>query len=76
MEKEKIVLEVPSRTARAYRNASPEQRRRAGAAVAASLMSRSEAALELRRIMDEMSDYAEQQCLTPEDLDDLLSGDA
>ncbi len=44
--------------------------------MAVSLMSREEAVRELERIMDQMSDTAQQRGLTPEKLEERLAEDA
>lgn len=72
MQKEKTSIEVSEDLAQAYRNASPEKRRRAERAMAAALMSREEVAAEFRRITKRTGEYAAKQGLTPEKLDELL----
>ncbi len=68
-------INVRPEVARAFRKAPPEQRRRAEIAMAVALMSREEAVRELERIMDRMSDTAQQRGLTPEKLEALLAED-
>ncbi len=68
-------INVGPEVARAFRKASQEQRRRAETAMAVALMSREEAVRELERIMDRMSDTAQQRGLTPEKLEELLADD-
>lgn len=75
----KIVLRVDSDTARAYRDASAEDKECARSVFALSLRAREaarrEAAQDLKRIMDEMSREAEARGLTPEILEAILNGD-
>lgn len=75
MPSSKATIEVPEALARAYREASPEQRERAERAMAVALMSRSEVAREFRRVTERASKYAAEQGLTPDTLDALLRED-
>jgi hypothetical protein len=75
MQKEKTPIEVPEDLAQAYRNASPERRERAERAMAAALMSREEVAAQFRKITKRTSEYAAEQGLTSEKLDELLRED-
>jgi hypothetical protein len=75
MPSSKAPIEVPEALARAYREASPEQRERAERAMAYALLSRSEVAREFRRITERASDYAAEQGLTQDTLDALLHED-
>ena len=68
-------INVRSEVVRAFRKAMPEQRRHAETAMAVALMSREEAVRELERVMDRMSDAAQQRGLTPEKLEALLADD-
>ncbi len=61
MPSSKAPIEVLEVLARAYREASPEQREQAERAMAYALMSRSEVAREFRRITERASDYAAGQ---------------
>ena len=74
---EKVVLRVDPATARAYREASEEEKKRARSAFESALAERREearqtAAEELIRYMDELGREAEARGLTPEILDDIL----
>lgn len=69
----KVVLRVDAATARAYNNASPDDRDRAESAFALSLVGRRKTADELIQYMDEMAHEAKKRGLTPEILDDILN---
>ncbi len=79
MQTEPITINVDSKTARAYRNASPEERERVEErtreVLRLALMSKEEAAAEFKRLTHEMSEYARAQGLTPEKLAELLRDD-
>jgi hypothetical protein len=68
----KVVLRVPAATAKAYEEASPEQKERALSAFARSLRTREEVAREFMAVMDETAREAEARGLTPDILDDIL----
>ncbi len=73
-----VVLRVDPATARAYREASEEEKERARFAFALALTQRREearkgAAAALIRVMDEMGREAEARGLTPEILEKILS---
>lgn len=70
----KATIEVSEDLARAYREASPDQRVQAERAMAVALLSRPELADEFDRITQRASEYASEQGLTPEVLTDLLRG--
>ena len=72
MSKDKEPIEVPASVAEAYRSASPESRRRAEQAMAAALMAKEEVVRAFRNITERASEYAAEQGLTPEKLDELL----
>ena len=74
MEK-KIMIEVPEEVAQAYKKASSSDRKRAQRALAYSLMSRKDAAAELRDILDRMGRTAKERGLTEDKLDELLNDD-
>ncbi len=79
MQTEPITINVDSKTARAYRNASPEERERVEErtreVLRLALMSKEEAATAFKRLTHEMSEYARAQGLTPEKLAELLRDD-
>lgn len=75
MKKEKLTIEVPEQTAQAYRDASPERRRRAEEAMQVALMSREEVAAAFDRLTSRTSQYAQERGLTEEKLADLLRED-
>ena len=77
----RVVLSVDSATARAYRDASEEEKAQARAAFEQSLaerreQARTEAAQELIEVMDEAATEAEARGLTPEILARFLADDA
>ena len=76
MPKETITMQVPAATARAYKQASATQRRRAESALALSLQTPDQAAEELKRILNKMSATARQRGLTEEKLHELLDEDS
>jgi len=73
MQKTKLTIEVPEDIARAYEEASPSERQRAEQAMAFSLLSRKEAAEELREILNRMGKTAQERGLTEEKLEELLN---
>lgn len=73
MEKE-ITITVPEEVADAYEEASTSDRVRAQRALAHSLMSREQAAEELRDILDRMGKTAREHGLTDQKLEELLHG--
>ena len=75
MAKNKTSIRVPEEVAEAYRNASPEMRKRAERAMAAALLSREEVVRAFRNITERASEYAADQGLTSEKLDELLRED-
>ena len=72
MTQNKTPIKVPEEVAEAYRSASPESRRRAEQAMAAALMAKGEVVRAFRTITERASEYAAEQGLTPEKLDELL----
>lgn len=75
MPTEPITIEVSSEIARAFRRATPEQRRRLEDAVRRALSSRQALADEFRDLTARISAEARARGLTDEALDDLLRGD-
>lgn len=65
-------LRVPKDIAEAFQNASPRKRRRSEQAMASALMSREEVVKMFRDITERASEYAAEQGLTSEKLDELL----
>jgi len=61
--------------AAAYEKTSPEERRRAEQAMTSALLARSEAADAFDEITSRMSEYAAEQGLTPDKLEELLRED-
>lgn len=73
--KKEITIEVPEKVARAYEQASFSDRKRAQRALSYSLMTREEAATELKDILDQMGKTATERGLTEDKLDELLDDD-
>lgn len=67
-----LTIEVPEDVARAYEEASPSERQRVKQAVVSSLASRTEAANQLKDILDRMGETAQERGLTEEKLEELL----
>ncbi len=76
MQTETIRLDVPPEVARRFREATPEQRARATAALAHAVMSREEAVEAFHRIASTLSAEARENGLTEEGLQALLDEDA
>ena len=74
MSKDKEPIEVSASVAKAYRDASAEKRKRAERAVAIALKPREEAVGAFRNITERASEYAAEQGLTSEKIDELLRG--
>ena len=72
MSKDKEPIEVSASVAEAYRSASPESRRRVEQAMVAALMAKEEAVRAFRTITERAGEYAREQGLTSEKLDELL----
>jgi hypothetical protein len=72
MPKDKEPIEVPASVAKAYQGASAEKRKRAEQAMATALKPREEAVGAFRNITERASEYAAEQGLTPEKIDELL----
>lgn len=75
MQTEEIKVRVPSKTAKAYRNAPPDEQKRIQSLITYALMSREEAAQAFERITSRISEKAKQRGLTPEKLEALLNED-
>lgn len=69
----KLVLRVDPATARAYRDASDEDKERARSAFALTLRARAESVEETLAFFDEVAREAQARGLTPEVLDDILN---
>lgn len=72
MKKEKLTLEVPSATARAYKRASDPEKERVASAVSLALQTPDAAADELETLLDRMSATAKERGMTEEKLRGLL----
>ena len=69
----KLVLRVDPATARAYRDASDEDKERARSVFALTLRAREESVEETMAFFDEVARNARARGLTPEILDDILN---
>ncbi len=72
METKTIRVRVSAAAARAYERASENERRKLGALLDVRLTSADRPKRTLEQIMDDMSDQAQQNGLTPEILDEIL----
>ena len=72
MSEDKKLIEVPTSVAKAYRDAPAEKRKRAERAMATALKPREEAAGAFRNITERVSEYAAEQGLTSEKINELL----
>ncbi len=72
MPAESIRIRVDPETARAYREASAEQKERARSVFALTLRAREETTEETLQFFDEVARNARARGLTPEILDDIL----
>ncbi|MBE9005026.1 hypothetical protein IQ259_08235 [Fortiea sp. LEGE XX443] len=78
--KEEIIIKVPSEVAKAYHNASEEERQQLQLKIAAIMQSqftipKQECITRLRNIMDKASQEAQERGLTPEILESILNDD-
>ena len=74
MQTEQITVQVSPEVAKRWRNAPPEQRRRAEIALMYALMTREEVAAELSRFMDHLGEGAKARGWTDEMNEALLRG--
>ena len=70
-----IVFHVDPATAKAYEEASPQEKERLRSLFALALLDRQEAADEALRFFDEVARNAQARGLTPEILDEILRED-
>lgn len=75
MKFDQITIQVDEKTARDYRSASAEERRKIDSLLNLKLRSATHSQISLKTYMDEISRRAQERGLTPEILETLLNGE-